>query len=61
MLKKIGYLNLFFILFMPFLMYQWIDFVNLSVFDWVVIVLYGILVIVFIVRIVITVIGSKGN
>jgi len=61
MLKKIGYLNLFFILFLPFLMYQWIDFNNLNVFDWVIIVLYGILVIVFIFRIVITVIGSKGN
>ncbi len=61
MLKKIGYLNLFFILFMPFLMYQWIDFKNLNAFDWVVIVLYGILVIVFIVRIVITVIGSRES
>ena len=61
MLKKIGYLNLFFVVFLPFLMYQWIDFKNLNVFDWVVIVLYGILVIVFIVRIVITVIESKGN
>ncbi len=61
MLKKIGYLNLFFILFMSFLMYQWIDFKNLNAFDWVVIVLYGILVIVFIVRVVITVIGSRES
>ena len=61
MLKKIGYLNLFFILFLPFLMYQWIDFGNLNVFDWFIIGLYGILVIVFIVRIVITTIGSKEN
>jgi len=42
-------------------MYQWIDFKNLNAFDWVVIVLYGILVIVFIVRVVITVIGSRES
>ncbi len=61
MLKKIGYLNLFFVVFLPFLMYQWIDFGNLSVFDWVIIGLYGILVIVFIVRIVIAVIRSRES
>jgi len=42
-------------------MYQWIDFKNLNAFDWVVIVLYGMLVIVFIVRIVITMIGSRES
>ena len=59
--KKIGYLNIFFILFIPFLMYHWIDFSNLSTPDWIVIGLYSVVVMIFIVRVVLVIKRGKDT
>lgn len=61
MLKKFGYTNIALLIFSVLILTLYVDFKNISAWDYVLIILFGLLILIHIIRIIILLISAKGR
>jgi uncharacterized protein YhhL (DUF1145 family) len=61
MLKKFGYTNIALLVFSVLILTLYVDFKNISAWDYVLIILFGLLILIHIIRIIILLISAKGR
>ena len=61
MLKKFGYTNIALLVFSVLILTLYVDFKNISAWDYVLIILFGLIILIHIIRIIILLISAKGR